>query len=174
MELEKLISELNLKTNTSPMEIDNFNSFFVITATFSIFAIYVGFRGTLTADFQHIDAEVKKFLILPIFLYLPTTLLYSFYPRYILKKIYDNDILKKINLLDSKRGLIQNEKSSIKEKLEIEKIILEVKEKLIVEKNKLPVIGLKDSPSLLLSILIFIQYVSEKDSIISEFLKYIW
>jgi hypothetical protein len=154
----------------SPMDMDNFNSFFIITSTIGAFAIYFAFRGTLTANFSIPDPFFKKLLIYPIIVYFPTGIMFTFYPRYVLKKINDveiNDELGKLSIYSDK---IKNDDNlSIKEKLEIEQIIRELKTKLQTESKQFPLISVKDYPSLTLLILIAIQFIFQKDPVISGF-----
>lgn len=156
------------------MEFETINNFFVVTATIGILGIYVGFRGTLTANFlsaSNNGAMIRKILIFPVGVFLPVALVYSFYPRYVLKRIYEYDIIKKVRDLEVLRSSALDKEESIKERIGMDKTIAEIKEKLMLERSQFPIISLKDSPSLLVAILMLIQLVAQYDSVISGYLK---
>jgi len=167
--MEKNIDSFKISENTSIIDIELFNSFFIASATVAILALYFGLRGTITANFAHDAVQYKKFLILPVIIYLPVILIYSFYPRYIIKKLHENSILLKIRDFEKKYLVYDNQTISNKEQLELEKLILEIKEKLMLERAKISILTLKDSPSLLLSIIVFIQFILQKDGALSKF-----
>ncbi|MBI5021127.1 MAG: hypothetical protein HZB59_06810 [Ignavibacteriales bacterium] len=171
--LEDSEKRLEVTRNIVPLEFENLNYFFVITSTIGVAGIYLGFRGTLTANFI-LDPDgiiTRKLLIFPVILFLPLTLCYSFYPRYVLKKIYENDIIKKVKEIEEKRRNIPNELISLKDKIEIDMTLSEIREKLIMERDQFPLISLKDSPSLLISIIMVIQFIAQYDTAINEFFK---
>ncbi len=171
--LEDSEKRIELTRNIVPLEFNNLNYFFVITSTVGVAGIYLGFRGTLTANFV-LDPEgiiTRKLLIFPVILFLPLTLCYSFYPRYVLKKLYENDIIKKIKEIEEKRQRVADERNSLKDKIEMDKTLSEIREKLIMERDQFPLISLKDSPSLLISIIMVIQFISQYDTAISDFFK---
>lgn len=174
MLIEKNLARLSIKKEVTYFDMDSFNSFFIITSFFGVLAIYFGLRGTLTANFLFADIEFKRFLVLPIVLFLPTTLIYSFYPRFAIKKIYENDLLKRIQQVEVNSIGIEEKISTIKERLETQKILLEIKEKLLIERNKFPIFSLKDSPSLVMSLIVLIQLVLQNDTTISSFIDFIW
>ena len=171
--IEENLHNNNISKKVAALDFESINNFFAITSTLGIAAIYFGFRGTLTANFDlSITQEpLRKFLILPVVLFLPITLLYSFYPRYILKKIFDLEILNQVKDLERLKSVAINEGKTIKEKLEIEKIISDVKEKLLSERKQLPIISYKDSPSLLLVILMILHFIIQYDNTINSFFK---
>ncbi len=171
--VERSIKNSYVNRKAPPLEYETINNFFAITATVGVFAIYFGFRGTLTANFQNIAIQelYRKFLILPIALFLPITLVYSFYPRYVLKKIYDNDIIGQIRSLENLKEKSLGGNISVIERFELEKYISEIKEKLMAERNQLPILTYKDSPSLLLVILMLLQLIVQYDRVIGDFLK---
>jgi len=170
MHLEANSDTIEYTGNSSPMIMESINTFLIITATLGLIAIYFGFRGTLTAGFAFKEPIFKKALILPIVIYLPATLIYSFYPRLVLKHISDKRIILKIEKLNQLNDTIMNDpRNSIKEKVEFQRSIADLKEKIYSETKRFPVLGLKDSPSLLLSLLIIIQFIMGRDQTISSF-----
>ncbi len=171
--IEEGLQSYKIRKRISPLDYESINNFFTITATMGIFAIYFGFRGTLTANFSEIslDGSFRKLLIFPLIIFLPITLVYSFYPRYILKKINDLEILEQVKELENLKSTILQTKISTKEVLEIENLISSIKDKLISERKQMPLISFKDSPSLLIVILMIIQLIIQYDKTISEFFK---
>ena len=57
------------------------------------------------------------------------------------------------------------------EQLNIEKTLSEIKEKLLAERKQMPVVNLKDSPSLALVFLMLVQLITQYDNVIKDFFK---
>ena len=169
---ENLVGNITLKS-ASPMAFDTLNNFFTVTSTIGIVAIYFGFRGTLTANLEIFEAEetLRRLFIMPVILFLPVTLFYSFYPRYVLKKIYDIEIINKLNKLEQIESHSFNESEITIDQLNIEKTLTEIKEKLLAERKQMPIINLKDSPSLALVFLILLQLIVQYDNVVNDFFK---
>lgn len=166
-----LTTRLSGKHRTG-MNLETIDSFFVITSTIGVAAIYLGFRGTLTANFVNTPAVFKSLLILPTILYLPATLCFSFYPRYVLRKIAECDILCRIQEFQDDAEKLQP--SSLKDGLELRKLILELKEKMVNEYKAMPLLGIKDAPSLTISLFFVIQFVFQKDSVVADFFRHLF
>ena len=149
------------------MDLETIDSFFVISSTIGVASIYLGFRGTLTANFVNTPEVFKSLLILPTILYLPATLCFSFYPRYVLRKIAECDILCRIQEFEDDAEKLQP--STLKDGLELRKLILELKDKMVSEYKASPLLSIKDAPSLTISILLVLQFVFQKDSVVSGF-----
>src|SRR5262249_3958348 len=131
--------------------------------------IYLGFRGTLTANFVGNSDLFHKLMALPLVLYLPATLCYSFYPRYVLRQISECDTLEMLEELE--RQSIDEKHDGLKSRLEFRKLLLDVKEKIINDRRAVPLLSIRDAPSLTMSILIVIQFIAQKDSVVSQFLQ---
>ena len=166
---QRLISKSHGATQ---IEFESLNHFFIISSTMGIVALYLAFRGTLTANFVSASSSLLtgKLLVFPLVLFLPAPLLYSFYPRYVLKRIYDNDVLQRISRIEEKRYSLDKQGASYKETLEMEKILLDIKDRLIIEMNSLSLFSFKDSPSLLISMLMIFQLLVPKDNVVMQFL----
>ncbi len=150
------------------IQIESIDLFFVLHSTIGIFAIYFGFRGTLTANFENTPEVFKDLLILPVLLYLPATLCYSLYPRYVFKKISERDTLRRI---DETLGTASPPpQGDFQSSLELRKLVLEVREKMLQEHKSTPILGLKDAPSLTLSLVILVQFLWQSDEIVKDFL----
>jgi hypothetical protein len=169
--LETSKYEINVNKFILPLEFETLNNFLVITSFLGVVALYLGFRGTLTANFLYSgDMVFRKLLILPLFIFLPTVLVYSFFPRYAIRRIYENHLIKKIRELEDERSRTEMKEISFKDKIEIENLLQSIKEKILMERKQFPLLSLKDTPSLLLTIIIFIQYIMQNDMKVKEFL----
>jgi len=160
------------KSGSSHMELETLDSFFVITATMGLIAIYVGFRGTLTANFVGENDFYRRLLIMPVIFYLPAALLYSFYPRYVMRRMRERDIMITLDQFEQ-RAEEAGFKTVVAE-LEYRKLLLDLKEKLRAETNASAILGFKDAPSLTISLLIVIQFLTNQDPAVSEFLQNIF
>ncbi len=174
MKLDLFSEKVKMKKNFYQIDLNSFNMFFIITSTIGVFAIYLGFRGTLSANFLSDNIFFKKMLILPIFLYLPVTLIYSFYPRYILKKVNDHAIIDRIKELDNIYHKEVSKEKSIKSRLKFEKMLLELKERIYMESKQFPIISIKDSFSIFILIIMLLQFIVSNDPAIKEYVKYLF
>lgn len=162
-----------VKTNysNSNRELEAINQSFLVSITMGIIALYLSFRGTITADFQ-LDADNQIFeslLVYPVVLFLPGLLFVSFYYRYVLRKIQQEAIEREINNIEN---LYQNqifEIREIKEKLELEKLIGEVKQRLKDETNKISLFSLKDSPAVFFFVILILQIILQNDTTMVEY-----
>ena len=171
--LDEINEDIRIKEASSPYEMEKLNLSFVICSTLGVIALYLAFRGTITANFINTETDTifRKLLIYPIVLFLPGILFISFYFRYVLRKIEEKEILKKIEKLESlSKGEII-ETSNAKEKLEIEKLFIEIKEKLLSEKTKFPILSIRDSPALLFALILILQFLLQNDNVLHDFLK---
>lgn len=160
--------ELARADRAARIHIENIDFFFVLASTLGVIAIYVGFRGTLTANFEGTPDVFKDLLILPVALYLPATLCYSFYPRYVLRKVCERDTLRRIDETLAAANTLPND--DVHASLEFRKLILEVKEKMIQEHRSPSILSLKDAPSLTLSLVILVQFLWQSDTIVKNFI----
>jgi hypothetical protein len=73
--------------------------------------------------------------------------------------------------IEELQNQIENmEPLTLKERLELNKLVYEVKDKMTIENKGSPLLGFKDAPSLTIGLLIVIQFVVQKDSLIRGFL----
>ena len=158
-----------LKVSPGGMEMRTIDTFLVTSATMGVFTLYVGIRATLTATFVDSVPFLKELLVLPFILYLPATLCYSLYPRYVLRHISECDALASIEALE--RQVEGSPPGDIRSNLELRKLTMELKEKMLNDCRSMPVLGLKDAPSLTMSIIVVLQVIAQKDSVYSEFFK---
>src|SRR5207237_3902018 len=81
------MDKVEFKPDYSPMSLENIMSYLAITTVIWLISIYAGFRGTVTSGFQFQHDVWRVFLLTPLVLFVPGTLFYDYYPRYVLKKI---------------------------------------------------------------------------------------
>lgn len=165
---------IRLKCSFASMDLQAIDNFFIVSAAFGVLAIYLGFRGTLTANFIGTTELFRKLMILPLVFYLPATLCYSFYPRYVLRQITECDTLELVEAFEeqTREKAISNEKSpgdDLKATLELRALILEIKEKMINDRRAVPLLTLKDAPSLTMSLILVMQFISQNDSVVASF-----
>ncbi len=158
---------IKLKTPFRPQGIQAVDLFFVISSGMCILAVYVCFRGTLTA-FAGGPEFFYRALIIPVFFYLPASLVYSFYPRYVLRQVWENDTFLAIERFSEETEI--DSVLDLKTRLDLRKLILDVKEKMLVERRALPLISFKDAPTLTIALLTAIQLIAQNDPIVSGFL----
>ena len=119
--LEDQQVKVSKRVGATELDIDTLNYFFIIVSTLGVVGLYLAFRGTLTANFTILDSQefVRKLLVFPIILFLPAPLLFSFYPRFVLKGFWENDIIRRISEIEEQSNCAVRESVSPKEKLEI-------------------------------------------------------
>jgi len=171
--LDELRPDIKIINNASPYEIDNLNMHLLLCSTLGVIALYLAFRGTITANytFNYNGLLFRRLLVYPIISFLPGILFANFYCRYVLRKLQENEILQKIESLHELSKIEIDKIDDNKQKLEIEKLFIEIKEKLVVEKNKIPLLGLKDSPALFVSVIFIIEFAAKNDDVINTFFK---
>lgn len=174
--LDEVSMEVKIKPGSNPYELENLNTYFLICSTLSIITLYLAFRGTLTANFTYTDTDYvfRKLLIYPIICFLPGMLFVSFYYRYVLRKIQENEISKKLETLEKMSKTEIPTLSTVKEKLEMEKLVIEIKEHLNASKSQVPIFSLKDSPALIVSLVLILEFISQNDSTVKNFLSNIF
>lgn len=167
------IDRFRLKCSFASMDLQTIDSFFVVSSTIGVAAIYFGFRGTLTANFVGTTELFRKLMVLPLVFYLPATLCYSLYPRYVLRQISECDTLEMVEEFERQAtGQAAGQKlKDFKNNLELRKLIFDIKEKMVNDRRAVPLLSLKDAPSLTMSIVIVIQLLAQKDSVVANFLQ---
>jgi hypothetical protein len=108
-------------------------------------------------------------LLLPFILYLPATLCYSLYPRYVLRHVSECDALASIEALEQQ--VASSPPGDIRANLELRKLTMDLKEKMLNDCRSVPVLGLKDAPSLTMSIIVILQVLAQKDTVYAQFFK---
>lgn len=159
---------IRLKCSFASTDLQTIDNFFIVSAAFGILSIYLGFRGTLTANFVGTSELFRKLMILPLVFYLPATLCYSFYPRYVLRQVTECDTLELVDAFEeqTKGSPAEND---LKSTLELRALVLDIKEKMINARRAVPLLTLKDAPSLTMSLVIVMQFIAQNDSVVAAF-----
>jgi hypothetical protein len=157
---------ISLRAPFRAQDVEAIDIFFITSAAMCVFAIYVCFRTTLTA-FAGGPALFYKALVIPVFFFLPAALLYSFYPRYVLRQVWENDTFLAVARFATESST--EEPSDFKAALELRKLILDVREKMVAERRALPLLSFKDAPTLTMVIVMAIQLLVQRDPIIANF-----
>lgn len=171
--VDDLQPNVKITASASPYEIEQLNLQLLLSSTLGVIALYLAFRGTITANytFEHNGVLFRHLLVYPIISFLPGILFANFYCRYVLRKLQENEIIQKIDSLHDLSKLEIEKIDDNKQKLEIEKLFMEIKEKLIAQKNKIPILGLKDSPALFISVIFVIEFAAKNDKTLADFFK---
>lgn len=160
-----------LRVPLRSIEIKTIDAYLIISALLGLLAIYIAFRTTLTA-FAGGPRPYYELMVLPLFFFVPATLVFSFYPRYVLREAWDSDtyvLLERVapdSLLDGD--------GDPKARLELRMLLIEVKAKMAQERKSVPLLTFKDAPALTLAALMSIQFVVQKDPVLVDFFKSIF
>jgi hypothetical protein len=157
---------ISLKVPLQRRDLQTIDLYFVISSAMAIFAVYVCFRTTLTA-FHGAPAVYYKAMIIPVLFFLPAALVYSFYPRWVLRQVWEADTFVAVEDFAEKAAAV--DEGDFKESLNMKKLILELKEKMLSERRAAPLFTLKDAPTLTMAILMLLQLVAQKDPILSDY-----
>jgi hypothetical protein len=145
----------------NPLHLENVTTYLALTTTLGLMGIYVGFRGTLTVGFSFPDDVWRTFLSTPIILFLPGTLFYNYYPRYVLRKIVQYKVFRAMERLGSANE--ENAKS----------LLMNLKESAFLNSQILPFIDYKSLPSYFIAIFFVISLVYNNDPAVKAFVKYL-
>lgn len=189
--LESNIESIDLQDNVNILELENFNLYLSVLFLTAIIALYFAFRGTLTANFTFspphpwIDDAVRLFiapgsdyssvrnlLVYPIVVFLPLSLFASFYMKLVLRRIYLFSIKRKVSEIDRLAKPIIDGADLNKSEVaivEVRKSVIELKEKIINNNMVLPMISVKDSPSIILVAVVILQFIWINDIKIKQF-----
>jgi hypothetical protein len=113
-------------------------------------------------------------LIYPIVLFLPLAAFAGFYVRLVLRKIYLVSIKRKILEIDDlAKPIVENGRSlyPIDRIIEIRNVAMDLKGKILSNNKVLPLVDLKDSPSIILLLIILVQFVIDNDVTVRSFLR---
>lgn len=171
--LDKYSDQIRVKRNSSPLELESLNMGFLIISTLAVVALYIAFRGTLTADFTFSDDSdlIRRMLVYPILVFLPGILFTSFYYRFVLRKIDENEIIDKLIQVQNIAKESARNASGAKEQLEVQELVMNIREKLLMQRNRNPLVTLKDSPALLVAIVLFFQFLYQNDGVLKSFIE---
>jgi hypothetical protein len=160
-ELFESMEAVEFRRVYSPLHLENLTSYLAMTTSLGLVAIYAGFRGTLTTGF-HFHQEVWRiFLSSPLILFLPGTLLYNYYPRYVLRKILQYKVFRTMERLGN------SDESSTKG------LLLDIRESTVLSSQILPFLDYKSLPSYLLAIFFAISLAYNSDPAVKSFFNYL-
>lgn len=165
---------LSLRVPLRSIEIKTIDAYLIISSLLGLLAIYHAFRTTLTA-FAGAPRPYYELMILPLFFFVPATLVFSFYPRYVLREVWDSDTYMKLEQLERlvPDSLLDGD-GDPKARLELRKLLIEIKAKVAEERKSVPLLTLKDAPTLTLAAFTVIQFVVQKDPVLVNFFKSIF
>lgn len=160
----------SLKAPLRSIEAKTIDLYLIISALLGLVAIYVAVRTTLIAFPK--TAPYYDLMVLPLFFFVPATLVYSFYPRYVLREVWESDTYELLERLVPDSLLDGNDDP--KGRLELRKLLIEVKAKLIEERKATPILSFRDAPALTLAAFTAAQFLLQKDAVLVNFLKSIF
>jgi hypothetical protein len=191
--LEKNIEAVGLQDDVNIIELENFNLYLSTLFLAATLALYFAFRGTLTANFtftppnQFIEhtvnlfvapggnySSVRSLLLYPIVIFLPLALFSGFYMKLVLRKIYLASIKRKITEIDAlAKPIIEDadSKNPAIAIIEVRKTVMELKEKIIQNNKVLPLVTLNDSPSIVLMLVVVLQFIWINDRYVKGFFE---
>jgi hypothetical protein len=145
----------------SPLHLENVTTYLALTTALGLVGIYAGFRGTLTAGFEFPQEVWRTFLATPVVLFLPGTLLYNYYPRYVLRKILQHRVFQTI------------ERLGVSDETDARKLVLDLKESIVLSSQMLPFLDYKSLPSYLIAILFVLSLAYSNDPAVRAFVSYL-
>lgn len=141
----------------SPMHLENLTSYLGLTTALGLIGIYAGFRGTLTTGFEFQHEFWRAFLTVPLVLFLPGTLFYNYYPRYVLRKILQHKVFETMERLGRADDLSARD------------LVFDIKEAVAVNAEVLPFLDYKSLPGYLLAIFFGISLAYNSDPAVRNF-----
>jgi hypothetical protein len=152
---------VNFKRVYSPLHLENVTTYLAITTVIGLIAIYAGFRGTVTAGFQFQREIWRVFLITPLVLFVPGTLFYDYYPRYVLRKLLQHKVFRVMERLGTS--------GNGSDDLDTRSLLLDLKETAAANSQILPFVDYKTLPSYLIAILFVISLAYNNDPAVRSF-----
>ncbi|MBV9121415.1 MAG: hypothetical protein JOZ39_11965, partial [Chloroflexi bacterium] len=191
--LEQNIDNIRLRENVQLLELENFNLYLSTLFLAGTIALYFAFRGTLTANFTFEPPfdwvgqtanllippgstyrSVRNLLIYPLVVFPPCAIFAGFYVRLVLRKIYLTSIKRKIAEIDElAKPFVEGAKGrrTGDRIIEIRNAVMDLKSKITKDCKGIALIDIKDSPSIVLIIIIIAQFVVHNDVTIKSFMN---
>src|SRR6185312_2925131 len=157
--LFKKMDRVEFKQVYSPLHLEYLTSYLAITTVIGLISIYAGFRGTVTAGFEFQHEVWRVFLLTPLILFIPGTLFYDYYPRYVLRKIVQHKVFNLMARLGA------SDASNAPE------LVSKLRDASAVNSQILPFVDYKTLPSYLIAILFVISLAYNNDPAVSSFLQ---
>ena len=143
----------------SPLHLENFTSYLAITSIIGLITIYAAFRGTVTAGFEFQREVWRIFLFTPIILFIPGTLFYDYYPRYVLRKIVQHKVFNLMARLGASDGSDARD------------LVGKLQDASAVNSQILPFVDYKTLPSYLLAIFFVISLAYNNDPAVKALIE---
>ena len=158
-DLFESMDSVDFKTIYDPLHLENLTTYLALTTTLGLIAVYAGFRGTLTAGFVFKHQVWRSFLSTPLVLFLPATLFYNYYPRYVLRRVVQHKVFEAMERLGD-----ADEQSA--------KLLLhDLKECSFVNSQILPFLDYKSIPSYLIAVCFAISLAYNNDPAVQRFMR---
>jgi hypothetical protein len=154
-------SSLTFRRVYSPLHLEHLTTYLALTTAIGLLGIYAGFRGTLTTSFQFQHEVWRSFLVVPIVLFLPGTLFYNYYPRYVLRKILQHKVFETM------------ERLCVADDASARTLVLDLKETAALNSQILPFLDYKSLPAYLLAIFFGISLAYNSDPAVKNFVGYL-
>lgn len=159
-------ARISLRSPLKRRDLQSIDLYFVISSAMALLAVYVCFRTTLTA-FHNAPTAYYKAMIVPVLFFLPASLIYSFYPRWVLRQVWEADTIVAVDeFAESAKEIGQPD---LVRTLEVRKLIMEVKEKMLDERRAAPLFTFKDAPTLTMAFLMLLQLIAQKDPVLADY-----
>lgn len=153
---------VDFKRVYSPLHLENLTTYLALTTGLGLVAIYAGFRGTLTAGFRFQHEVWRTFLSTPLILFLPGTLFYNYYPRYVLRRILQYKVFRTM------------ERLSVSDEPSTKALLLDLRESAVLSSQVLPFLDYKSLPSYLLAVFFAISLAYNTDPAVKAFFNYVF
>jgi hypothetical protein len=171
-EIDQYLPQNSEAGKISRVELDALGTYFSTATTLGVIAFYLAFRGTLTANFTF-SAEhpelLKKMLVIPVIFFPWVPIFFGLYPRVIIKRLTEGVLVFRIEAIENRLSSLFEQKMPIKDLVDVEKSLLEIKQSYVAERSKLSAVSVKDSPSFLAASLGAIHFIWQNDSVVKSF-----
>jgi hypothetical protein len=155
------MDEVEFRRVYSPLHLENLTSYLSVTTILGLISIYAGFRGTVTAGFEFQHEVWRIFLVTPLILFVPGTLFYDYYPRYVLRKILQHKVFRVMERLGAS------------DEMDARSLLLDLRESSALSSQILPFVDYKTLPSYLIAVLFVISLAYNNDPAVRAFVEYI-
>lgn len=159
--LFETLDAIEFRNIYSPLDLETLTTYLALTTSIGLVAIYAGFRATLTTAFQFHGEIWRAFLTTPVILFLPGTLFYNYYPRYVLRKVLQHRVFRTMERLGGA------------DQAAAESLILKLKESALLDSQILPFLDYKSLPSYLIVTFFTLSLVYNSDPAVRAFVQYL-
>jgi len=168
-ELDQHNAGFSISKDCYPTDINLVSQFLSTASIASIIALYLAFRGSLTADLENIHTAFRPILAFPLLMFLPAVFVFNYYPRAVLNRVNMNTVsLALRELRQLKNHMLEGDMTDV-ERLNREASFMDLESKLMSTKTVFPLFSARDLPAYLIGAggLLFLIY--SKDPVLQEF-----